>query len=70
MVETGSFLTCLSRPFAHKYKSAQIRILEFDAPLHRSRTGIFYRETLTPTDPFRSLISHLKKAARSIEQLG
>ncbi len=70
MVETGSFLTCMSQPFVHKYQTKGIRILDFDAPLHRSRTGVLFRETLTPTDPFRSLMGHLRKAARSIEQLG
>ncbi|MFV0334715.1 MAG: LysR family transcriptional regulator [Tropicimonas sp.] len=70
MVETGDFLCCLSGPFVHRYKTRDMRILEVGVPLLRSRSGIFNRETLTPTDPFRSLMARLKAAARSIEQMG
>lgn len=67
MVEAGNFLTCLSRPFVQKYQTDKLRILEIDVPLHRFRTTVLYRETLTLTDPFRSLMKRLKKASRNLD---
>ncbi|MCW2306310.1 LysR family transcriptional regulator [Rhodobium gokarnense] len=70
MVATGRFVTCLTRPFVEKYRSADLKILKTDLELHEIQSGIAYRDTLTLTDPFRRLLSMLKRAAQRIEDLG
>ncbi len=69
MVATGQFVTCLSRPFVEKYRSADLKILNVDLDLREIQSGIAYRDTLTLTDPFRRLLSMLKRAAQSIHEL-
>lgn len=69
MVATGRFVTCLTRPFVEKYRSAELKILKTDIDLQELQSGIAYRDTLTLTDPFRRLLSMLKRAAQRIEEL-
>nr|WP_306268665.1 LysR family transcriptional regulator [Pararhizobium sp. IMCC3301] len=66
MVSSGNFLTVLSNPFVQKYKFPSLKILPTDFLNHEMRTGIYFRQTLVLTDPFRQLMRDLRKAARSI----
>lgn len=67
MAIAGNFLACLSKPFVQKFKNRDLKILPTDFRTLNIQTGVYYRQTLTQTDPFKELLRHLQCAVRGYD---
>ena len=60
LVATGNYVTCLARPFLEKLAPEDVRILHVRNPLMSFRSGVYYRESLSHTEPLRELLRSVR----------
>ena len=60
LVRDGPYVVFLAEPFLKKFSDPGICILPMERPLHRFPTAIYYRESLTHSRPFRTLLTMLE----------
>ncbi|WP_180901253.1 LysR family transcriptional regulator [Martelella soudanensis] len=59
----GPYVIIMARPFLTRFAEPKLRILALDTPLHRFSSMLCYRESLTETRPFRTLLSLLDEGS-------